>query len=185
MKIKFYFFGALLCVLSTVVLSGCNQASKQENSSEGKQEIAQTTLSDSYQKKMVDKDLMIKLDSTYSANNYRYINEKRAKNNPDSREFWYTLEDLEGYIAYAKKEAENKKQKVTGIKIKMGQYPEKGDFDSRLDAKLYGYQTVYLIPTVISADEQEISSTDQDSPMKGEEIEGVPGMDFSSANPPY
>lgn len=184
MKIKIYTFGGLLCVLSTVVLAGCNQASKQENSAEGKLEVTQTEVTSSYQKKMIDKDLMLKLDSTYSANNYRYINEKRSKNNPDSREFWYTLEDLEGYIAYAKKQAESKNQKVTGIKIKMGQYPEKGDFDSRLDSKLYGYQTVYLIPTVISADNGE-SSTKQNSPMKGEEIEGVPGMDFSSANPPY
>lgn len=185
MKIKFYSFGSLLCVLSTVVLSGCNQASKQENSGEGKPEVTQTAVTNSYQKKMIDKDLMLKLDSTYAANNYRYINEKRGKNNPDSREFWYTLEDLEGYIAYAKKEAENKKQKVTGIKIKIGQYPGKGDFDSRLDAKLYGYQTVYLIPTVISADEQEKPSTEHASQVKGKEIEGVPGMDFSSATPPY
>ena len=103
MKIKIYTFRGLLCVLSTVVLAGCNQASKQENSGEGKLEVTQTEVTSSYQKKMIDKDLMLKLDSTYSANNYRYINEKRSKNNPDSREFWYTLEDLEGYIAFAKK----------------------------------------------------------------------------------
>ena len=142
-----------------------------------------TIVSDSYQKKTINKELMLKLDSTYTANNYRYINEKRAKSKPDSREFWYTLEELEGYIAYAKKEAESKGQKVTGIKIKMGQYPEKGDFDSRLDSKLYGYQTVYLIPTVISADQEK--ATNPESEMKGAEIEGIPGMDLSSANPPY
>ena len=184
MKIKLYSFLAFVGLVSTGVLSSCTQEKKQLNSNENKEEMTETTIvSDSYQKKTINKELMLKLDSTYTANNYRYINEKRPKSKPDSREFWYTLEELEGYIAYAKKEAESKGQKVTGIKIKMGQYPEKGDFDSRLDSKLYGYQTVYLIPTVISADQEKATNTE--SEMKGAEIEGIPGMDLSSANPPY
>ena len=175
MRIKIYFAGAMVCVLSAVFLLGCGKKTEQP------------PMSDSYQKKLIDKNLMLQLDSVYANNNYRFINENRAKDMPDSKEFWYTIEELESYIAFAQKEAENKNQKLTGIKIKMGQYPAKGPFDPRLDPKLYGYQTVYLVPTVISADGNAAAklSGKQDSQLKDEEIEGVPGMDFSAANPPY
>lgn len=171
MGIKIYYAGALVCFLSVALLTNCSP--KSENDS----------LNDTYKNKLIDKDLMLELDSVYTDNNYRFINENRAQDLPDSREFWYTIEELEGYIAFAKKEAEIKNQKVNGVKIKMGQYPAKGSFDSRLNPKLYGYQTVYLVPTVISADG---NKTDRkDSLMKGDEPEGIAGMDFSSANPPY
>ncbi|MGZ5188038.1 MAG: hypothetical protein ACXWB5_01235 [Kaistella sp.] len=175
MRIKIYSAGAMVCLLSAVFLSGCGKKAEQ------------SPVSNSFQKKLIDKNLMSQLDSVYANNNYRFINENRATDMPDSKEFWYTIEELEGYIAFAKKEAENKNQKLTGIKIKMGQYPAKGQYDSRLEPQLYGYQTVYLVPTVISVDGNAAakSSAEKDSQLKGEEIEGVPGMDFSSATPPY
>ena len=186
MRIKIYFTRALLLLSTAVVMSGCTQENKQVKSSVTEKKSEQSAVNDSYQKKLIDGNLMSELDSVYSATNYKYINEKRDKTKPDSREFWYTIDELEGYIAFAKKEAESKGEKVTGLKIKLGQYPAKGPFDSRLDTKMYGYQTVYLIPTVISAkDDAQARSEDQNPAVKGAEIEGVPGMDLSSANPPY
>lgn len=177
MRIKFFFSGTVFSVMTAMVLSGCNPKNNE------------VPVSDSFQKKLIDKDLMLQLDSNYSANNYRHINANRPRNTPDSREYWYTLEDLEGYIAYIKKEAESKNYNVVGIKIKMGQYPIKGPFDSRLNSKFYGYQTVYLVPTVVPASAQsgDLSQgkAEADPLFRGSEMNGVPGMDLSWSNPPY
>ena len=79
MKIKLYSFLALVGLVSTGILSSCTQEKKQLNSNENKEEMTETTIvSDSYQKKTINKELMLKLDSTYTANNYRYINEIRV-----------------------------------------------------------------------------------------------------------
>ena len=57
MKIKLYSFLALVGLVSTGVLSSCTQEKKQLNSNENKEEMTETTIvSDSYQKKTINKD---------------------------------------------------------------------------------------------------------------------------------
>ena len=72
-----------------------------------------------------------KLISTKTANAYiaaydsiKYKAISQATGKPDALEFYYTIEELEGYLAYVKSEA--KKQNITanGIAFSLGAYPK-------------------------------------------------------------
>lgn len=145
-------------------------------------------MNENFKEKLIDKKLMTELDNTYASNNYLIINSARGDGSKDSREYWYSIEDLEGYIAFVKKEAALKNHNVLGIKIKMGQYPINGKFDPRLNPKYAGYQAVYLVPTGLQVGgdlpEQREKKT-QDLVARGQEINGIPGMDLSLIHPPY
>ena len=145
-------------------------------------------MNENFKEKLIDKKLMTELDNTYASNNYLIINSARGDGSKDSREYWYSIEDLEGYIAYVKKEAALKNHKVLGMKIKMGQYPINGKFDPRLNPKYYGYQAVYLVPTgelIEAMVPDAVQNKAQDSLSRLQEISGIPGMDLSLTHPPY
>ncbi len=145
-------------------------------------------INENFKEKLIDKKLMNELDNTYASNNYLIINSAREDGSKDSREYWYSIEDLEGYIAFVKKEAAQQNHNVLGIKIKMGQYPLNGKFDPRLNPKYAGYQAVYLVPTGVPIDGGFPGQTDKKSPdsvSRGQEINGIPGMDLSMIHPPY
>lgn len=59
----------------------------------------------------------------------------------DTREFYYTVEELEEYLDYVKRES--KKQKITdpGIRIYFGAYPQ------HTCKHNHGYSTIFLAPT--------------------------------------
>lgn len=145
-------------------------------------------MNENFKEKLIDKKLMTELDNTYASNNYLIINSARGDGSKDSREYWYSIEDLEGYIAFVKKEAALKNHNVLGIKIKMGQYPINGKFDPRLNPKYAGYQAVYLVPTgelIEAMVPDAVQNKAQDSLSRLQEISGIPGMDLSLTHPPY
>ncbi len=84
------------------------------------------------------------LAENYSENNYALINAQREK--PDSNEYLFPLDVLEQYISYVKENAVNLGIEQIGIKIKMGQYPEREVIDPRQNEKYKGYQVAYLTP---------------------------------------
>ena len=174
MKIKLPFSLVALYFLATFVCISCGEKPQIVN--------------ENFKEKLIDEKLMDQLSASYSANNYLIINSARGDGSKDSREYWYSIEDLEGYIAFVKKEAALKNHNVLGIKIKMGQYPINGKFDPRLNPKYAGYQAVYLVPTGLQVGgdlpEQREKKT-QDSVARGQEINGIPGMDLSLIHPPY
>lgn len=174
MKIKLPFLLVALYFLATFVCISCGEKPQIVN--------------ENFKEKLIDEKLMDQLSATYSANNYLIINSAREDGSKDSREYWYSIEDLEGYIAFIKKEAALKNHKVLGIKIKMGQYPLDGKFDPRLNPKYAGYQAVYLVPTGVPNDGDFPGQKDKkapDSVSRGQEINGIPGMDLSMIHPPY
>ena len=174
MKIKLPFSLVALYFLATFVCISCGEKPQIVN--------------ENFKEKLIDEKLMDQLSATYSANNYLIINSAREDGSKDSREYWYSIEDLEGYIAYVKKEAALKNHKVLGMKIKMGQYPINGKFDPRLNPKYYGYQAVYLVPTgelIEAMVPDAVQNKAQDSLSRLQEISGIPGMDLSLTNPPY
>lgn len=175
MKIKFFLLGAVSSFLAVFVLVMCN------NKSNGH------PINENFKEKLIDKNLMAQLDANYSEKNYQIINKTRPEGSPDSREYWYSIDELEGYIAFVKKEAADKNYKIVGMKMKMGQYPEKEPFDPRLNPKYYGYQAVYLVPTGIPAGKtaQVKPEPVKDSIERGREIDGIAGLDLSWTNPPY
>ncbi len=174
MKIKLPFSLVALYFLATFVCISCGEKPQIVN--------------ENFKEKLIDEKLMDQLSATYSANNYLIINSAREDGSKDSREYWYSIEDLEGYIAYVKKEAALKNHKVLGMKIKMGQYPINGKFDPRLNPKYAGYQAVYLVPTGVPNDGDFPGQKDKkapDSVSRGQEINGIPGMDLSMIHPPH
>jgi hypothetical protein len=63
---------------------------------------------------------------------------------PDSRSSWHSLDELEQYIAYIKKEGAAKGLNVDGIRIYLGAYGAN-------EAGRENYSTVFLVPTVSNA----------------------------------
>ena len=78
------------------------------------------------------------LDAQYTE---RYdLTSRYITTRPDNRSNWFSIEDLEKYIAHAKDQAKNKfKVELSGIRIYNGAHKSE-------DGK-GGYSTVFLIPT--------------------------------------
>jgi len=76
----------------------------------------------------------------YNSVKYKAISEATGK--PDALEFYYTIEQLEGYINYAKNEARKKGYAATGIAISLAAYPQ----DVHVAQKQNGLTTIILRP---------------------------------------
>ncbi|MCT4629759.1 hypothetical protein [Winogradskyella sp.] len=58
---------------------------------------------------------------------------------PDNRSSWYSLEEIESFLAYAKAQAKELGYEMDGIRIYCGAYPE--------EKEKAGYSTSFIIPT--------------------------------------
>jgi hypothetical protein len=72
---------------------------------------------------------------------------KYRNGEPDSRWYWFSLEDMEGYIKYVKENAKKQKLKNPGIRIYMGKYPMNHPKNRMAKPEYAGYQTIFLVPT--------------------------------------
>lgn len=66
---------------------------------------------------------------------------ERGQGYQDTREFYFSLEELQDYIKYVKEESEKKGAVNPGIRIYFGAYPQ-GKFNRNKS-----YSTVFLAPT--------------------------------------
>lgn len=74
----------------------------------------------------------------------------------DTREFWYSLEELQEYLDYVKEESNRQNVKKPGIRIYFASYPKSNEKKS--------YATVFLAPTKeASADGSEASGSDDNN----------------------
>lgn len=78
------------------------------------------------------------LNKNYNEKRGAILAEKTAME--DANAFWFSIEELERYIAYVKDTAAEKELSVNGIRIYLGVYPETAE-------KNAGYTTVFLSPT--------------------------------------
>ncbi|MBV7270501.1 hypothetical protein [Winogradskyella luteola] len=58
---------------------------------------------------------------------------------PDNRSIWYSLEEIENFLSYAKEQAKELGYEMDGIRIYCGAYPE--------EEGEAGYSTSFIIPT--------------------------------------
>ncbi|MGX7666363.1 hypothetical protein [Flavobacterium pedocola] len=86
----------------------------------------------------------IELSSNYCVQKGSLL--KTAMGNDDANAVWYSLEELENYIAYIKSEGLNKGYVVDGIRFYLGLYPET-DLGNKA-----GHTTIFLAPTGVSAE---------------------------------
>ncbi len=80
------------------------------------------------------------LDRTYTETRHSLISENLGIK--DNRSSWWSIEDLEAYIAYARAEAKSKGKNVSGLRIYFGAYPK-----SYNDQDVAGYSTLFIVPT--------------------------------------
>ncbi len=85
------------------------------------------------------------LNKNYNEKRGALVTEKSGLE--DANAFWFSIEELERYIAYVKENAVDKGYSVDGIRIYLGVYPE-------TEEKNAGYTTVFLTPTGTAIDEQ-------------------------------
>ena len=81
----------------------------------------------------------IVLDTTYNSR-YKLISDSIVtRKGGDNRSSWFSKEELEGYLTYAKNQAGEMKYTLTGFRIYAGAEPE--------DAEGPGYTTYFIMPT--------------------------------------
>ncbi|KFF22384.1 hypothetical protein [Chryseobacterium sp. JM1] len=103
-------------------------------------------VSDSYKKKLISyKEGKILYDEYTVTNNA--VLTKYRNGDPDSRWYWFSVEDLEGYLKYVKETAKKQNLKNPGIRIYMGKYPINHPKNKMAKPEYAGYQTIFLVPT--------------------------------------
>jgi len=103
-------------------------------------------VSDSYKKKLISYREGRILYDEYSRTNNAILTKYR-NGDPDSRWYWFSVEDLEGYIHYVKETAKKQHLKNPGIRIYMGKYPMNHPRNKMAKPEYAGYQTIFLVPT--------------------------------------
>lgn len=68
----------------------------------------------------------------------------------DTREFWYSLEELQEYLEYVKQESDKQGVSKAGIRIYFGSYPKSNEKKS--------YATVFLAPTKGKSTEDDLDA---------------------------
>ena len=107
-------------------------------------------LSGSYEKKLISYKEGTLLYDEYSKTNNEILTKFR-NGEPDSRWYWLSLEDLEGYIQYVKQNAKEQKLENLGLRIYLGKYPLDYPKEKMAKPEYAGYQTIFIVPTTKSS----------------------------------
>ncbi len=120
-----------------------------------------------------------KLISTKTAKEYiaeydslKYGAISKVTGKPDALEFYYTIAELEGYLAYVKSKAEKQKVSVSGIAISLAAYP-KGARENYDDLT-----TIVLRPFTSKEDAKSLEATEEKI------IETIDPLNGASSHPP-
>ncbi|MCT2563411.1 hypothetical protein [Chryseobacterium herbae] len=103
-------------------------------------------VSDSYKKKLISYKEGRVLYDEYTVTNNAVLTKYR-NGEPDSRWYWFSVEDMEGYLKYVKETAKKQHLKNPGIRIYMGKYPLNHPKNKMAKPEYAGYQTIFLVPT--------------------------------------
>ncbi|MGY5850568.1 hypothetical protein [Salegentibacter sp. F14] len=86
---------------------------------------------------------------------------QRGQGYEDTREFWYSLDELQEYLDYVREKSKEQGVEKPGIRFYLGAYPKTKNEK--------GYTTMFLAPTKEAGGDQE--STQEDSDPNNYEIE--------------
>ncbi|MBD1429706.1 MULTISPECIES: hypothetical protein [Sphingobacterium] len=142
-------------------------------------------LSSSYEKKLINYKEGTLLFDEYSNTNNKVLTEFR-KGEPDSRWYWISLEDLEGYIHYVKENAKKQQLENLGLRIYLGKYPLDYPKDKMANPDYAGYQTIFIVPTTqtTTSQNQNIKSLTSTSTSRNEDITTISGINAVNLAPP-
>jgi hypothetical protein len=93
-------------------------------------------------KQLIPKELAKELNSNYIKERSELIT--KALGIEDANAAWYSIEELENYLSYAKAEGERQGIKVNGIRFYLGVYPK----DTTKYKEKAGLTTIFLTPTM-------------------------------------
>ncbi|MFD2823771.1 hypothetical protein ACFS5M_08825 [Lacinutrix iliipiscaria] len=79
----------------------------------------------------------VALDEAFNSR-HQLISDSIVKR-PDNRSSWWSLDDLEGFIKHAKKQADTLKYDLNGFRMYLGAHADSG--------KEVGYTTIFIVPT--------------------------------------
>ncbi|MEI3788563.1 MULTISPECIES: hypothetical protein [unclassified Chryseobacterium] len=135
-----FLFKSLSALLALLILSFCMLSCTRCS------EPPKEPVSDSYKKKLISyREGRILYDEYSRTNNV--ILTKYRNGEPDSRWYWFSVEDMEGYLNYVKETAKKQHLKNPGIRIYMGKYPMNHPKNKMAKPEYAGYQTIFLVPT--------------------------------------
>lgn len=137
---------------------------------------------DSYKKKLITHEEARVLFDEYSATNNKVLMQSR-NGNPDSRWYWFSIEEMEGYIKYVKENAKEKNLQNVGIRIYMGKYPANHPTNKMAKPEYAGYQTVFLMPTT-KTQTSENRQKRRGIADENEDIESIQPMNMTNLAPP-
>ncbi|KFF09157.1 hypothetical protein [Chryseobacterium luteum] len=133
-------FKNLSALLAVLILSFCTLSCTRCS------EPPKEPVSDSYKKKLISYREGRILYDEYSKTNNAILTSYR-NGEPDSRWYWFSVEDMEGYLNYVKETAKKQHLKNPGIRIYMGKYPANHPKNKMAKPEYAGYQTIFLVPT--------------------------------------
>lgn len=120
------------------------------------------------------------LKNEYIDVRYAIINDSLFKDSKrkDTREFWFSMETMEQYLAYVKQEAKDKGYTDLGLRIYFAAYPK--DFkDPRGDP---GFSTVYIWPTIGENHPLQAGFTSMPPPLP-RDADNMHGLNFGHGGP--
>jgi hypothetical protein len=79
------------------------------------------------------------LDANWTATRKRAVDS--AAGRPDNRSSWWSLEDIQNYLAYAENQADSLGYEMNGIRVYLGVYPGNAP-NGKAD-----YTTMFIVPT--------------------------------------
>lgn len=128
--------------------------------------------------KLISKEFAIELNQNYI--NMRSPIIRQSIGSDDFDCVWYSLEELEGYIAYIKAEGADKGFTVDGIRLYMGVYPSDGSYGPKA-----GKTTIFLSPTGQAANRGASGVSSSSGNYQAPDIIDIQPMNFGTAgNPP-
>ncbi len=133
-------------------------------------------------KQLITNEEARELNNNYNRTRHRLISSTIKKE--DANAIWYSLEELENYIHYIKKEGKNKGYNVDGIRFYLGAYsndPQKYNDKANMT-------TIFLTPTGKKVDVQKGSVLNLPAMMQTQElnpdIEEIQPMNYGNMGPP-
>ena len=143
----------------------------------------ETPVDDSYKKKLIThEDAQILFDEYTNTNNKILTDSRNGQ--PDSRWYYFTIEEMEGYIKYVKENAAKQNIKNVGIKIYMGKYPTNHPADKMAKPEFGGYQTIFLMPTTKRLEPSNATMKRSDVTEEDVKIESIQPMNMTNLSPP-
>lgn len=175
-EMKTTFLSGNLSVLSMLLILGLCMTSCSGCSE-------QPPVNDSYKKKLISYDERKVLFDEYTKTNHMILTKYR-NGEPDSRWYWFSLEEMEGYIRYVKETAKKQGRKNIGIRIYMGKYPVNHPESKMAKPEYAGYQTIFLVPTSGMPENDTRKVRSRTTADENTDIQDIEAMNMTNLAPP-